>query len=137
MEGDQRMATEALQSLIQQAAESWRTGDAATFANLFADDGELIVPGQRWLGVTAIKQAAQTFADSHERVKIVIHQMVFERQHAVVEWTWEDTETSTGKTTQADDVIMITFVHGQIQRWREYIDTETPRTKAVQPVLST
>ncbi len=120
------MTPDFVRSRIEQAAASWVNGDAQIFAALFAPDGEFVVPGQRWVGVEAIQRAAADFASSHSHVKIEIQRILVDHQQAVVEWQWEDVETSTGKHTRADDAIVVDFVGDRIKRWREYIDSTLP-----------
>ncbi|AGY59052.1 SgcJ/EcaC family oxidoreductase [Gloeobacter kilaueensis] len=120
------MEAKAVQAIVERAATAWMTGDAAAFASLFTADGECIVPGNRWVGQKAIAAALAEFAAGHTNVKISVRQIVADGDHAVVEWSWEDTETATGKRTVADDAIAVDFVRGQIRRWREYIDAQTP-----------
>ncbi|MBW4580391.1 MAG: SgcJ/EcaC family oxidoreductase [Tildeniella nuda ZEHNDER 1965/U140] len=121
------MTPEAARSLIERAADSWIKGDAKAFAALFTSDGEFVVPGQKLVGVSAIEKIAADFAKSHAQVNIKIQRIIIDRQQAVVEWQWEDVENSTGKHSRADDAIVVDFADGRIKRWREYIDSETPR----------
>ncbi|MBW4470004.1 MAG: SgcJ/EcaC family oxidoreductase [Stenomitos rutilans HA7619-LM2] len=116
-----------VRSLIERAATTWMKGDAKAFAALFTPDGEFIVPGQRWVGREAIEKVALEFARGHSHVKISIQRLIADQQQAAVEWRWEEIETSTGKKTQADDAIVVDFANGYIKRWREYIDSETPK----------
>lgn len=116
----------AIRASIHRAKESWIQGDAAVFAALFTAQGEFIVPGNRWIGPNAIRQAATDFAASSSNVAIEIRRVLIAGNQALVEWHWEDTEKSTGKRNRADDAIVIDFIGGSISRWREYIDTQTP-----------
>lgn len=111
---------------INQAKESWMQGDAAAFAALFTAEGEFIVPGDRRIGPTAIRQAVTDFAANASNVKIEIRRVLIAGNQALVEWYWEDTEKTTGKRNRADDAIVIDFTGDRISRWREYIDTQTP-----------
>lgn len=121
------MTPDAIRSLIERAAASWMQGHAKAFAALFTPDGEFLVPGQRVVGTKAIEKVAAEFAESHTQVRISIQRVMIDRQQAVVEWQWEDTEKSTGKQSRADDAIVIDFADGHIKRWREYIDSQTPQ----------
>ncbi|MEB3180146.1 MAG: SgcJ/EcaC family oxidoreductase [Nostocaceae cyanobacterium] len=123
------MTPEEIRAIIQQAAKAWMTGDPDGFAKLFAPDGVFIVPGNRWVGETKIRQVAADFAATHTDVKIEIQQIVIDGNHAVVEWLWSDTETATGLNQKAEDAIVVDFKDGLISRWREYIDTETSKNK--------
>lgn len=114
--------------IIQKAKEAWEKGDANTFASLFASDGEFCVPGNRWVGQEVIRQVAADFTLRSSDVKVEIRRMIVQGDQAVIEWYWEDTENATGHRNQADDVIVVDFEAGQICRWREYIDTQTPKS---------
>lgn len=118
--------TKAIHASIDRARESWIQGDAAAFAALFTARGEFIVPGNRWIGPEAIRQVATDFAANSANVTIEIRRILVAGNQALVEWHWEDTEKSTGKSNRADDAIVIDFTGTQISRWREYIDTQTP-----------
>lgn len=118
-------SAQTIRSLIEQAKNYWIEGNA-DFASLFTVDGELIVPGYRWVGKEAIRQAVTDFATHTSSVKIEIHRIIIEGAQAVVEWDWEDTEKATGQKNPAHDAIVIDFIEGKIKRWREYIDTQTP-----------
>ncbi|ELR96670.1 nuclear transport factor 2 family protein [Gloeocapsa sp. PCC 73106] len=120
------ISPDLIRSIVHQAKDCWIQGTADTFAALFTSDGELIVPGYRWVGQEAIQQAVNDFTTSVSNVTIEIHRIMIEGNHAVVEWRWEDTQKATGKRTPADDAIVIDFRGNQIERWREYIDTQTP-----------
>jgi uncharacterized protein (TIGR02246 family) len=121
------MSLKKIHLIIQHAKNAWTNGDATAFASLFSIDGEFWVPGNRWVGPEKIRQIAAEFAASSSDVKIDIHRVIVDENQAVVEWYWEDTDNSTGNRNRADDVIVIDFVEGRIQRWREYIDTQTPK----------
>lgn len=124
-EGTKLLKPEEIRSIIQQAAKAWMAGDADAVARLFLPDGVLIVPGHLWVKATAIRQVAAEFAATHSDVKIEIKQILIEGNHAVVEWSWQDTEKATGLRQKAEDAIAVDFKEGRISRWREYIDTET------------
>lgn len=117
-----------IRAIIQQARDAWVNGDADAFASLFTADGEFLVPGNRWVGQAAIRQVAAEFAANSVGVTVEIRRIIVEGNQAVVEWDWEDTDSS-GRRNRADDVIVVDFVDGQISRWREYIDTQTPQEK--------
>jgi uncharacterized protein (TIGR02246 family) len=125
------MTPQAIQAAIAQARQAWITGDAEAFSALFTANGELIVPGQRWQGRDAIRHVLSEFAATHTNVEIEIQRIMIDSHQATVEWTWQDTEIATGKRSQAEDAIVVDFVEGQISRWREYIDTKTPKQNAM------
>ena len=120
---------ENIRTLIEKARDAWVARDANALAQLFTPDGELIVPGQRWLGQAKIRKEVSLFAQRYNDVKINIRRIIVEDNQAVVEWYYEDTEKATGFRNKADDVIVVDFKDGRISRWREYFDTETPKLK--------
>lgn len=128
--GSETMSVAAIKALIEQARELWTSGNADGFAALFTPDGEFIVPGKRWTGPGAIRKVAADYAAAYSNVKIDIHRILVDGNQAVVEWSWQDTENATGRRSQADDAIVVDFQDGQISRWREYIDTQTPTSQA-------
>jgi uncharacterized protein (TIGR02246 family) len=113
------------EQVILQAATAWIQGDGEAFASLFIPEGELIVPGNRWIGTAAIRQVTTDFAAAYTGVKIEIRRIIVNGEQAVVEWHWQEVERSTGKEGTADDTIVIDFQDGKISRWREYIDTQS------------
>ncbi len=122
------MKPEEIRTIIEQASKAWVQADPDAFAALFTDQGEFIVPGMRWVGPVAIRQAMAYFLDSSSDVRINISQILVAGDRAMVEWHWENTEKTTGKTDKADDAIAIDFENGRISRWREYIDAQTPKS---------
>lgn len=120
------LSPEAIRTMIRQVALAWEAGDAEAIAFPFAADAEFIVPGSCWRGREEIRQEAAKFAQSHTGVQITIKQIVVEGDTAFAEWNWQDIEKATGKRTVAEDAIAVDFHNGQIVRWREYIDTDTP-----------
>ncbi|MDJ0713909.1 MAG: SgcJ/EcaC family oxidoreductase [Prochloraceae cyanobacterium] len=123
------MTPEQIRSLIQQAANAWISGNADAFACLFLPEGEFIVPNNCWVGAAQIRQVTADFVASYE-VKIEIRRIIVERNQAVVEWHWQDKEKATGKSTLADDAIVVDFQFGRISRWREYIDATSPKCQS-------
>jgi uncharacterized protein (TIGR02246 family) len=117
--------TATLRSIILQAKDAWAKGDAAAFANLFIEEGEMIVPGQRWQGRAAIQTESARFLENFT-VAIEIRTILIDGNQAAVEWDWSETSKGTNqKTSHAQDAILINFEGGRIRRWREYIDTKT------------
>lgn len=114
-----------IEAIIQTAIAAWTEGKPDQFAALFAENGEFIVPGDRWVGPEAIRQVTAEFTEANA-VAIVVQNILIQGQHAAVEWHWQETNRSTGETSQAEDVTMIDIVDGKIQRWREYIDNRSP-----------
>lgn len=127
---NQDMKPEDMQRLIEQARDAWVNRDAEAIAQLFKPDGELIVPGQKWHGQAKIRAEVTRFAQKYSDVQIDIQRIIFGDNQAAIEWYYEDTEMATGIRNQADDVIIVDFKDGQIERWREYFDTKTPANKS-------
>ncbi len=119
------MDPDRLGKTLDAAIAAWSSGDAAGFAALFAEDGAMIVPGRRWVGPAAIQQAAADFFKDYDAA-ITVRQILIQEHRAAVEWRWRETCRQTGKSEAADDVIMVDFSAGQIVRWREYIDRDSP-----------
>lgn len=117
-----------IHAVIEQSILAWTHGEADTFAGLFDNDGEFIVPGKRWVGPAAIRNALADFAASARDVSIRLSQVIIatpsppEGDRALLEWHWENTDLKTGKRIVADDAIAIDFRGPKISRWREYID---------------
>lgn len=116
------MDFETANRVIHQAADAWMNGRADAFVELFRSDGVFVFPGQSLIGPEAIRQAFAEFYGEHHSVQIEIQNIVLSGDCAAVEWIWQDTESTSGKRTIAEDAILIDFVKGGIQRWREYID---------------
>jgi uncharacterized protein (TIGR02246 family) len=110
---------------IELAKQAWLTGHGQTFADLFAADGEFVVPGQKWQGRAAILDAFQEFAATHRVTHINIRNLVVQSDRAMLEWYWEEVDRRSGEISRAEDAIAIDFQEQQIQRWREYIDSNS------------
>jgi uncharacterized protein (TIGR02246 family) len=114
-----------IRSIIHQARDAWVQGDADAFTQLFTADGEFIVPGNRYTGLAAIRQAVSDFTSLSLEISIEIKRILIDGEQAAVEWDWEDADPKTGQRNRADDVVMVDFVAGKISRWREYIDSQS------------
>jgi len=114
-----------MQTIIQPARRAWLQGDGQAFAALFSPTGEFIVPGQCWRGPEAILQACQIFMATPQVTAIDIRNVVIQDNRAMVEWSWQEVERSSGQVSTAEDAIAIDIQATQIQRWREYIDTDS------------
>ncbi|MEH2001205.1 MAG: nuclear transport factor 2 family protein [Nostoc sp.] len=125
----QSMNQEDIQILIEKAKDAWVAQDVDALAQLFTVDGELIVPGQSWRGQERIREEVTHFKQQYSDVNIDIHRIIVGANQAAVEWHYEDTEKATGRRNKADDVIVLDFRDGQISRWREYFDTQTPANR--------
>ncbi len=122
------MNQQEIRTLIEKARHAWVNQDVDALVQMFAAEGEIILPGKKWQGRAKIKEEITNFAQQYANVKIEIRRILIDHNQAAVEWHYEDTEKATGHRHKADDVIMIDFQDGCISRWREYFDTETPAT---------
>ena len=113
------MIQREIKSLIQQAADACQKRDAEAFANLFTQDGELIISQQSILGKTAIAQITADYLLTCEDIHITIEKITIEGEIALVKWYWEDTKTVTGKRKGNRNTIKIYFQSGLITRWHE------------------
>ncbi|KOP25457.1 hypothetical protein AMR41_16935 [Hapalosiphon sp. MRB220] len=113
-------------AIIEQAKEAWVNLDGNALAKLFTPDGELIVPGHRWQGQAEISKAVSSVAQQSQDIKIDIERIMICGEQAVIEWHYQETEKTTHHRKTTDDAIVVDFRDGQISRWREYFDTETP-----------
>ncbi len=125
----QSMNQQDIQILIEKAKDAWVAQDVDALAQLFTVDGELIVPGQSWRGQERIREELTHFKQQYSDIKIDIQRIIIGVNQAAVEWYYEDREKATGHRNKADDVIVVDFRNGQISRWREYFDTETPANR--------
>lgn len=112
-----------IRSTIELARKAWIDRDADALAELFTEDGTLIVPGQRWQGQTRIRSEIAKFARDYTDVSITIERIIIDGDRAAVEWHYEDTEKATGKRNRSDDAIVLEVQNGRISYWREYFDT--------------
>jgi uncharacterized protein (TIGR02246 family) len=115
----------SIHDCIKQAQEAWLTGNGEAFADLFAATGEFVVPGQRWQGRAAILTAFQDFAATQRVTAIEVRNLVVQGDRAMLEWYWEEADRESGEVSRAEDAIAIDFQGPLIQRWREYIDTDS------------
>jgi uncharacterized protein (TIGR02246 family) len=118
------MRPEDIRRMIQSARNAWMTGDSEAWAALFSTNGRVIVHGNRWVGLDAIRKSLTDFAAGSASVKIDIRRIMIDGNQAVVEWYWQDRDKA-GRRNQADDAIVIDFKANHIIRWREYIDNKT------------
>lgn len=119
-------APQEIQEVIEQAKQAWLDNNGIAFAELFAPSGEFWVPGHRYQGQDQILQAFQEFADASRVEEIEIRNLVTQADQAFVEWSWQEQERATGKVSRTEDAIAIDFQGDRIQRWREYIDAQSP-----------
>ncbi|MGP1387107.1 MAG: nuclear transport factor 2 family protein [Thainema sp.] len=123
------MISEQIQTLIETAKQAWEQKDVAMLMSLFADDGELIVPGTRSQGKLQIQSLLEEFAATNDQIEIEIHHIIVAGNRAMLEWTWRQTNSESGKVDIAEDAIAVDIQDGKIIRWREYIDDQTPDAK--------
>lgn len=128
LRGTSTVSPEQAHTIIENARAAWLNGDAEAFVQLFSPLGKFSVPGQSWQGHSAIRDAFQKFKASYKVNTIDLRNVVLQGDHAFVEWYWEEQELESGNTSAAEDAIAIDFQGQNIHRWREYIDSESPKT---------
>jgi uncharacterized protein (TIGR02246 family) len=114
-----------IRSIIKLATDACMTQNAQTFASLFRNDAEMILPGHRLTGKAQIQEATTAYLSRYDDIKIEIQRILVEGDRAVVEWTWESLKQ--GNRDYAENAIIIDFKAGLIQRWREYTDPKANR----------
>lgn len=123
------MTHAAMRAAILNQIRAWELGDAEALAKGFTPDGEIMVAGKLIRGHEALRATVNRFASRHRDVKVTLRRIVFGENCAAVEYRWEDTKNETGARYVADDAVWVDFRDGQIARWREYWDSETPRSQ--------
>ena len=123
------MTPEAMRAAILNQIRAWEQGDAQGLAEGFTPDGEIVVSGKLIKGREALRATVTRFSGRHSDVKVTVHRMVFGEMCAAVEYLWEDTKNETGARYLADDAVWVDFRDGLIGRWREYWDSETPKSR--------
>ena len=78
-------------------------------------------------GCPGKQEAAQPVAPASP-VEEVMARIVYGPDCASLEYRWEDTKIETGDRYIADDAVWVDFNDGLISRWREYWDSETPKS---------
>ncbi|MEC4805910.1 MAG: nuclear transport factor 2 family protein [Jaaginema sp. PMC 1079.18] len=118
-----------IRSIIKLATDACMNQNSQTFASLFRNDAEMILPGYRLLGKAQIQAATSTYLQSCDEIKIEIQRILVEGDRAVVEWIWQACKN--GKSDYAENAIIIDFKAGLIRRWREYTDPHAKNATSV------
>lgn len=126
------MSPDAIRAAIETQIRAWETGDPDLLAAGFAPDGEIVVSGKRIRGHDALKATVTRFASRHCDVQVTLRRIVCGDDCAAVEYRWADTKIETGQRYLADDAVWVDFSGELIVRWREYWDSETPKTETDQ-----
>jgi uncharacterized protein (TIGR02246 family) len=127
------MKLEKIYALIERARQARAQGDAEAFANLFALDGQLVLPGLAWSGRAAIRHAALA---EMSPARIEIRQVLVQGNRAVVEWKCSMVDPDSQIPQDMEEAIAIEFRNGYIIRWREYSDRPTQQAKSPDGQLS-
>jgi len=123
------MTPDEMRAAIETQIRAWQTGDAELLAAGFAPEGEIVVSGKRIHGHAALRATVARFASRHTDVEVTLERIVCADHCAAVEYRWEDTKIETGERYVADDAVWVDFSDGLILRWREYWDSETPKSE--------
>ena len=123
------MSPEEMRAAIETQIRAWQTGDAELLAAGFTPEGEIVVSGKRIRGHAALKATVARFAGRHRDVEVTLERIICTEDCAAVEYRWEDTKIETGERYVADDAVWVDFSGGLISRWREYWDSETPKSE--------
>ena len=118
--------TSGVHQLVKRQARAWENADAATIVADFAEDALFIVPGFRFEGRQAIKQAAEDYFAQFTDTTVTIKRIIAQENEGAIEWIWSDVNRETSQRTKADDAIIFELQNGKITYWREYID-KTPQ----------
>jgi uncharacterized protein (TIGR02246 family) len=117
------MNMDEVRELVARQAQAWMQQDIGLALEDFAVDAVFISPGGRWQGWDAIRRAAEGYFAVAAQVTVKIVRVLYDGRYGAVEWTWEETQRSTGLRHAADDAIIFELRDGKIVYWREYFDT--------------
>lgn len=122
------LSEETVRKVFDQVIEAWMTPDPDKIAEVYADDGEFILPGDVFTGPDAIRELAATYTAEHE-IKVELKRIIVVGNFAFAEWVWNDTDKASGETSQFDEAIVVDFEGDKVKSWREYIDADTPKAR--------
>ncbi|GBF81901.1 SgcJ/EcaC family oxidoreductase [Aphanothece sacrum] len=107
------------QIIIQQAIKACIDKNAVTFASLFAENGEIILNNNRKILKPEIAKVTADYFANLAYINIEIKNISVAENKALIDWTWQDYNTLTGKQNCQDNVISIHFTSGLISSWQE------------------
>lgn len=128
VEEDGSLSEADVRKVFEQVIEAWETPNPALLAEVYADDGKFMIPGETFAGPDAIRELAVAYTAEHE-IKVDLKRIIVVGNFAFAEWVWNDTDKSTGETSQFDEAIVVDFEGGKVRNWREYIDPDTPKAR--------
>lgn len=117
-----------VRKVFEQVIQAWETPDPDLLAEVYAENGAFSIPGETFTGPEAIRELAVAYTAEHE-IKVDLKRIIVVGDFAFAEWVWNDTDKSTGETSQFDEAIVVDFEDGKVLNWREYIDADTPKTR--------
>ena len=80
-------------------AAAWSSGDPASLASFYAENGSLTVNGgQPSIGHAAIKETAHSFMSAFPDMVVKVRKMEQQGGHPVFHWLWTGTNTGPGGT---------------------------------------
>lgn len=110
-------------ALVERQARAWEAEDLDAIVADFAEDGELVSPGGRWVGEAAVRAAAAAFFRVATDVRAEVTTVLIDGDDGAVEWHWSYLDRSTGRRVGTPDGILFSLRDGRITSWREYFDT--------------
>jgi uncharacterized protein (TIGR02246 family) len=109
----------ATRALVEQAMQTCMARDAAGFAALFTDGGELVLKEQAIAGRAAIAQITADYFTTCTEIHITLTQLLIQSDRAELDWHWSDAKRD------RHNHITLDLQDGKIQRWHE-ADQQTP-----------
>lgn len=103
----------ATRALVEQAIQTCMAQDAAGFAALFTDGGELVLKEQAIAGQEAIAQITADYFTTCTEIHITLTQLLIQSDRAELDWHWSDAKGD------RHNHITLDLQDGKIQRWHE------------------
>ncbi|MEO0801667.1 MAG: nuclear transport factor 2 family protein [Cyanobacteria bacterium J06642_2] len=129
VEGEEAtLSEEDVRQVFDQVIEAWTTPNPDLLVDVYAEDGEFVLPGEVFSGKDAIRELATAYTADHE-IAVDLKRVVVVGNFAFAEWVWNDTDKASGETSQFDEAVVVDFEDGKVKRWREYIDADTPKNR--------
>lgn len=113
-----------VRQMVQQMADAMMRQDNDAVVSFFAEDGVMVAPSGRYVGLKAIYDAGHGFNQAYSNIIIKIKQVICCGQEGVLEWSFAETRNSDGWTHVMEDAIVFKLREGddKVLYWREYFD---------------